>query len=170
MPEVSPPFYLSQLRQKISQGDIFFQIFVADLEYPATIPTMRYINAVMLTHDCEFDKPKAMTALFAEIRPMHDVPIDSQGHVRNNTPLHTFYLPASDGLEESYVNLRRIYQVDKKFLTQQGTTRFRSVEEDVRLALERVISTYFGVERDLAGGLQEDTTGTSAAQSTETPS
>lgn len=155
MTETTPIFYLTELRSQISQGDIFKNVPVAylrqDSQDSEIAPQLRFLTGIMLTHDCEYDKTNAEAVIFAEIKSLSDVPVNLQGNVRHNKPLHTFYIPATGDLPESYIDLRHLYRVNKKFLTERNNAvRFRSVEEDIRLALQRVVTTYFGYERDFS--------------------
>ena len=68
-----------------------------------------YTRGILLTHDCQIDKPGTKHLAAALVRPLGPLPADQQEMIRGNQ-VHAYYcLPASPaGIEESYVDFRRI--------------------------------------------------------------
>lgn len=65
-------------------------------------------RGIVLTHDCEIDKPSLKYVWVALVRPLRMVPIDNQQIIRDNSDFSAFYLPAiGDAMEESFVDFRR---------------------------------------------------------------
>lgn len=142
-------FYLPVHRPQISQGDIFANIPVARVKFPEAIPILKEIDGLLLTHDCEFDKPLSSYVMITEIRTLDELNPTSRGNVRNLKTLNTFYLPSTDTVPESYLDFRRTYQVDKAFLFDRlsKSLRLRSLTDEARTALQRQIAIFFGHER-----------------------
>jgi hypothetical protein len=142
-------FYLPTQRTQVSQGDIFSNIPVAKVKFPEAIPVLKEIEGLLLTHDCEFDKPSSLYVMLTEIRPLNELNTTSQGNVKNYKTLNTFYLPPTDTMPESYIDFRRTYQVDKAFLFDRlaKSLRLKSVTDGTRTALQRQIAIFFGHER-----------------------
>jgi hypothetical protein len=138
--------YEPELREKISQGDIFKDA-VIEFESLGHEPMLQTLGTViLLSHDCEYDKPAPVdTCLMASV-----VPIESAGGgahtVRDNKTIHTLYLPPlNDVIPESFVSFRKIYVVSK--ISVANFTRAASLVEDARLALQYRISVFFGYGR-----------------------
>ena len=144
--------FADELREQISQGDIFDKIPVALVKFPEAIPIVKEIKAMLVTHDCEFDKDSCIYVMVTEIRPLREVNRNSQGNIRDFKTLNTFYIQACDVLEESYLDFRRTYQVQKDFLFDRKDKGFRivSLGDETRLALQRQLSIFFGYKREVA--------------------
>ena len=88
--------YLPEPRQEISQGDVFDQVAllsVAEATGHGELNVhLREGRAILLTHDCEYDKPTNMWVLVAEVRPLFEIPSGNQGHIRQYRTRNTFYL------------------------------------------------------------------------------
>src|ERR1700722_1974979 len=88
--------YLPELRQEISQGDLFDNVSLlavaeASGNHHLTVH-LREGRAILLTHDCEFDKPGNPWVLVAEVCPLSEIPSGNQGHIRQYRTRNTFYL------------------------------------------------------------------------------
>ena len=146
--------YLSEPRPEISQGDIFDRaplVSVAqDADSFALSVALRESRAILLTHDCEYDKPSNPWIVVAEVRPLAEIAADAQGHIRQYRTRNTFYLEGlPDGLPESYVDFRRLTRLPKTALTvsPETTLRLASLDEEARTALQRQIAIFFGYGR-----------------------
>lgn len=68
-----------------------------------------YTRGILLTHDCQIDKPGTRHLIVALVRPLGPLPADQQEMLRGNQVHSYYYLPASsEGMEESYVDFRRL--------------------------------------------------------------
>lgn len=107
-------------------------------------------HAILLTHDCEYDKSANSSVLLAEIRDLSEVVLGSQGHIRQYRTRNTFYLEAiEDHLPESYVDFRRITRLPKTVIASlaNNSNRIASLSDDSRLALQQQIAAFFGYGR-----------------------
>lgn len=150
--------YLPALRLQISQGDIFNNLPVARVKYPEVVPILKEIKGMLITHDCEFDKKSSTYVLVTEVRPLKEVDSSSRGNIKNFKTLNTFFLAAADNIDESYLDFRRIYQIEKSFLFDRSaqSLRVRSLTDEARAALQRQLAIFFGHERRLhANGVRE---------------
>lgn len=66
-----------------------------------------FTQAVLLTYDCEIDKPTNKQLALAIIRPFNFSEADAEG-VRGSRRLSFFYLPAEGDAPECYVDFRRL--------------------------------------------------------------
>ncbi len=81
-----------------------------------------YTRGILLTHDCQIDKPGTKHLAAALIRPLGPFPADQQEMIRGNQ-VHAYYnLPAGPaGIEEGYVDFRRITTLSVEIIA--GATR-----------------------------------------------
>lgn len=140
--------YRNELSVEVSQGDIFLSLplVAADAQEQAQI---QRVPAILLTQDCEYDKPSTVSVLIAAVLPLSGVASGSQGNVRKDRVASAFYLPPHSFLPESYVDIRAIGRVSKSLLAaeaEQGK-RLLSLSEEARLALQRQIAGFFGYDR-----------------------
>ncbi len=139
--------YLENISAEVSQGDIFDSLPFAVME--GTTATVRTARVVLLTQDCEYDKPSTRSILVAEILPLSGVATASQGNVRRNRVASAFYPPPQEAFPESYVDLRAIGRVEKSVVVAEADrgTRLLSLTEEARLALQQQIAGFFGYHR-----------------------
>lgn len=150
--------YLPALRPQISQGDIFDNLPVARVKYPETVPVLKEIRGMLVTHDCEFDKKNSIYVLVTEVRLLKEVDTSSRGNIKNFKTLNTFFLVATDNIDESYLDFRRTFQIEKGFLLDRSakSLRVKSLTDEARAALQRQLAIFFGHERRLhANGVRE---------------
>jgi hypothetical protein len=146
--------YLPQPREEISQGDVFQNVSLVAVtesaDNPGVITHLREGYAILLTHDCEYDKPANRWVLVAEVRPLAEIPSGSQGHIRQYRTRNTFYLESLEpNLPESYVDFRRLSPLPKSALSSplRAGNRLVSLNDEARLALQRQIAIFFGYGR-----------------------
>lgn len=142
--------YLPTLRGEVSQGDIFDSLPTVYVQRVGLQPKLGYARSILLTHDCEYDKPRTETVLIAEVWPLAEVNKGSQGYIRQNRVLGAFYLEAyRNVLAESYVDLRNVSRIEKTITetSNQAGSRLLSLTDEVRMALQRQIALFFGVDR-----------------------
>lgn len=142
--------YLAALRGEVSQGDIFDDLPSVYIQQAGLRSKVQNTRAILLTHDCEYDKPRTETVVVAEVWPLSDVNNSSQGYIRQNRVLSTFYLEAyGDAFPESYVDLRNVSRVEKRLVAERAQIgkRLLCLTDDARLALQRQIALFFGLDR-----------------------
>lgn len=151
-------FYRGDLREEISQGDIFPDVPVLyakahtfDGESPAIHPDIRHVNGILLTHDCEYEKKSSIYIYVAEIVSLKSAESGQAKYIRDGRVISAFYLPRlalnQQELGECYADLRRISRVDKRLLDLRKNLRIASLGGDARLALQRSIGVFFGIGR-----------------------
>jgi hypothetical protein len=141
--------YQPELRAEVSQGDIFADVAVPEvtvnISTNESFVNIQYTQAILLTHDCEYDKPACDWIMIATVRKLSDLDEGTAGHIRANRVKRAFYLPPSEQIpEETFVDFRRIDRVSKNFMFQFGPRRILSLTEDARLALQRQLAAFFG--------------------------
>lgn len=146
--------YEPELRDEVSQGDVFTGVPIAYIsvndQLQATATDLVPATAMLLTHDCEYDKKKTLYVAVAQILPMSQLDRNQQRFVRELRVLSAFPLPAtSSGFEESYVDFRRLDRVNKEVMENLAGRgqRIVSLDDEARLALQRAIAVFFGLGR-----------------------
>ncbi len=140
--------YLEELSGEVSQGDIFERLPLAPVADGRGPGEVRLVSAILLTQDCEYDKPSTASVLIAEVLPLSVIASGSQGNVRKNRVASAFHLPPHADLPESYVDLRTLSRVNKSLVAEaQDENRLLSLTEEGRLALQRQIAGFFGYDR-----------------------
>lgn len=106
------------------------------------------VPAILLTQDCEYDKPSTVFVLIAAILPLSGVAPGNQGNVRKNRVASAFYLPPHPLLLEPYVDIQAIGRISKSLIVAEAQEgRLLSLSEEARLALQRQIAGFFGYDR-----------------------
>lgn len=112
--------YLTQLRQEISQGDVFIGVpfpYISTANPQVLIPKIRTSPAMLLSHSCDFDKPNSDLVVMAAISSLADIARDRQNSIRKNTMVHTLYLQEREGvIVESYVDFRLMSMIPKSII------------------------------------------------------
>lgn len=142
--------YLDQLHPKVSQGDIFDSLPLSHVNWGMPPqPVLRSVRAILLTYDCEYDKPNCAFVLVAEVKPLSLIPENGRGNVRKNRVARSFYLPPQGELEESYVDFRHIGILDKRIVEDSSAAgnRLFSLTEESVLALQEQLYGFLGYER-----------------------
>lgn len=139
--------YLDKVSAEVSQGDVFESLPLAFAEGGQA--RIRFVRAIFLTQDCEYDKPSTLSVLIAEILPLSGIAAGSQGNVRRNRVASAFYLLPHANLPESYVDIRAIGRVERSLVASEAQRggRLLSLTEEARLALQRQIAGFFGLGR-----------------------
>jgi hypothetical protein len=134
--------FLPVLREKLSQGDILTQITLIDSAATTTSP-QRY-NVIVLSHDCEIDKPNNSIIIVCALRNLSEVPSITQEQIRKNKVYRTMYLESTKLFPESFVDFRLIFRVNKNFLEECSRQGFRvaSLNDEARLALPAYFYMY----------------------------
>jgi len=142
--------YLQELRGEVSQGDIFDNLPISYVRQEARQPAFLDIPAMLITYDCEYDKPSTKLVMVAGVFALAEVPADRRGNVRKNKIFSTFYLEAADFLTESFVDFRYMGLLEKAVVAEEAQSgrRVISLNEEAQLALQEQLSAFFGYGRD----------------------
>ncbi len=105
---------------------------------------------MLITYDCEYDKPSTKLVMVAGVFALAEVPADRRGNVRKNKIFSTFYLEAADFLTESFVDFRYMGLLEKAVVAEEAQSgrRVISLNEEAQLALQEQLSAFFGYGRD----------------------
>lgn len=141
--------YEPQLRDQVSQGDIFDDVpitYVTFQDGATPISNTYPKRAMMLTWDCEHDKAINQWVMVAEIYALSDVTPTNQNHIRGYRVKNAFYLKECDAFPESYVEFRHIDRLHKIMLQVRSAEgkRIASLTDESRLALQQHLSVFFG--------------------------
>ena len=141
--------FLQELRGEVSQGDVFDSLPIAYVCQEVRRLTAVSTRALLLTYDCEYDKPSTKLVMVAGIFPLSEVPADKRGNVRKNKVFSTFFLEAFFLLEESFVDFRYMGLLEKAVVTEEAQARQRlaSLSDEAQLALQEQLSAFFGYGR-----------------------
>lgn len=132
--------YRESPRDEVSQGDLFARVPFVEVDLQSTR------RAILLTHDCQFDKPRTEFVLCAWIRPLVELTPDSQGNVRAGKTKSALYLPARDPvMSECYVEFARIAPVRKADLLRLSDSggRIASLTDEGQDALGYRLHLFF---------------------------
>jgi len=142
--------YLQELRGEVSQCDIFDSLPIACAQQQTRDLTALNTRALLLTYDCEYDKPSTERVIAAGIFLLSEVPANQRGNVRKNRVFSTFYLQASPLLEESFVDFRYMGLLEKAIVAEesQAGKRLVSLGDEAQLALQEQLSAFFGYGRN----------------------
>ena len=128
----------------MSQGDLFVGVTVGEVEHSE--PILRCIRCIVLSHDCEIDKPqeRARHALVAEVRSEEDAPGGLWNLIKQGKPWNTFYLEAGPNSAEGFVDFRRVYRIEKSELrlAEENGRRIASTSDDAREALVYAFTSF----------------------------
>ena len=104
---------------------------------------------MLVTYDCEYDKPATKLVLVAGVFPLVDVPADRRGNIRRNKVFSTFYLEAFSTHDEMFVDFRYMGLLEKALIAEEASAgqRLASLNDDAQLALQEQIAAYFGYGR-----------------------
>ena len=133
---------------ELSQGDIIRHVKLLANRRDAGTNQPEYVlsNIIILSRDCEIDKPPKVEAgttsiLVARVLPFAVIEKGLQGDIRRKRVFNAFYLPTLEGTmdDECYVDWRTFHQVDKSYLhvlrKESGYYRCTAEKEFFKLAL-----------------------------------
>ena len=165
--------YAPQPRESLSQGDILTDVSIAE-PHLGLDEGMRTV--IVLSHDCEIDKPKNQTMIVAAVVPLAQFPSEQHDSIRSGAMLSVFYLADPPTLAiDSCVDFRRTFRTS---FVSVGATEFRLIEDKRQRILPttntRILSlSDFGIaalhgrivgfytrSRDFEGGSPKQPTGT----------
>ncbi len=108
-----------------------------------------YTRGILLTHDCQIDKPGTRHLTVALVRPLGPLPAEQQELIRTNQVHSYFHLPPGpQGPEESYVDLRRLTTLSVEII--RAASRLAALADTAWDGLMFQFTRYFtglGLER-----------------------
>ena len=110
--------YFQELRGEVSQGDVFDSLPIAYIRQGAEHSAVINTRAMLITYDCEYDKPSTKLVMIAGIFALAEVPADRRGNVRKNKVFSTFHLEATEMQQESFVDFRYMGLLEKGVVTE----------------------------------------------------
>ncbi len=140
--------YLQELRGEVSQGDIFDNLSIVYVRQDGERVALN-TRVMLITYDCEYDKPSTKLVLVADIFPLAEVPTERQGNVRKNKIFSTLYLPDSTTQAESFVDFRYAGLLEKAVIVTDARAERRaaSLSDEAQLASQEQLSAFFGYGR-----------------------
>jgi hypothetical protein len=128
--------------ERLCQGDIIEGIEV--VEAFATPPSALW-TVVVLTNDCDIDKPNHSVIQVARVVLLSVVDRGRAGDIRKGRVPAAMMLEAHDALEESFVDFRHIHRVERSRLLEALSKGLRraAMSEDGRTALLYRLWLYF---------------------------
>lgn len=115
------------------------------------LATCDYTHAVLLTHDCEIDKPNAKDLSLAIVRPVDRAWTPEElRRIRNGDKLAMFYLEQDGDWQPCYVDFRRLVTVGPDLL--KSLSRVRRLGEVPRDAMLYQLFQFFTRRKIDAGG------------------
>ena len=148
--------YRDDLREEISQGDVFLNLPLSDYTFgdgaTATFGTPRIGPIVLLSNDCDYDHRRFI--MVAELLVLQkSVKLADMDTIRNNQSRRPFYYsPLEDVLPESCVDFCRIHRIDKRFIVDCADIypRLVSLTDEARSSLRMRIAIFFGLPEPIA--------------------
>ena len=105
-----------------------------DKQGQAVVASCKRAKALLLSHDCEIDKPSVKNWIVAPVVPLPVIPGSAHGDIKKNKVFSFLYLPSyRDILEESVVVLNHLTTLDQEFV--RGANRILSLSDLGRRAL-----------------------------------
>jgi len=140
---VPDPFYLPEVRPSLSQGDLIEELDIQEIL--GGEPNSSTHTVIVLSHDCEIDKPNNSIVLVARTREIGEIDSANQGNVRSGRVVNTMHLPAVDSMPESFVDFRFIHRVLKAELERgiSENRRVASISDDAQAALQAFLHRFF---------------------------
>ena len=139
--------YLQELRGEVSQGDIFDDLPIVYATQGGGRFASTAVRSLIVTYDCEYDKPSTKLVMAAGIFSLADVPADRRGNVRKNKVFSTFYLEENAAFNEAFADFRYAGLLEKAIVATRAETRLLSLSDAARLALQEQLSSFFGYGR-----------------------
>lgn len=126
--------FLREIRQEISQGDVFEGIEVTLTARPASngFPVM------LLTNDCDIDRIKEFAFLLAaRVVPYAGIDRGTVGNIRNRTTTKAMPLEGHERFGDYFIDFREIHRIPREaFIAANGDgRRVASMSDEGRLAV-----------------------------------
>jgi len=98
------------------------------------VATCKRSKGILLSHDCEIDKPQVRKRLICPVVPLSRLRPQNQDRVKRNRIYSMLHLPKyGTSLEESFVDFNSVATIDAEFL--RGKNRIVSLSDIGRRAL-----------------------------------
>ena len=105
-----------------------------DKQGQPVVASCKRAKALLLTYDCEIDKPAVKNWIVVPLVPLSVIPGASHGDAKKNKIFSLLYLPSyRDIIEESVLVLNHVTTLDREFV--QRTKRILSLSDVGRRAL-----------------------------------
>lgn len=104
----------------------------------------RIAPGILLTQDCEIDKPRA-TFLFAEVRSVAGIPQEDVEVLRRRQKYRAFFLEGQGEMPHSFVDFGRLTTIDAGALREAD--RWLSLTEVIRSALREDFAEFLANDR-----------------------
>lgn len=89
-----------------------------DDRHQPVIASCRRAKAMLLTYDCEIDKPQVRNWIVSPVVPLAEIPGSSHSDVKKNKVFHLLYLPKYRGiLEDSVLLLNHMTTLSREFVS-----------------------------------------------------
>jgi hypothetical protein len=118
-----------------------------------TIAACKKMNVMVISRSCALDNPKRKHFLVSPVHAVDALPQEQRSagkldELRKNGIPHFFYLPAKDGLSESYADFLRMEPVHRSFFTNESlqTSLLARLTATATDALQTALSNHFGVQ------------------------
>ena len=132
------------LRTELSQGDIVGGVTVWDQATSQVMP--RVARVVVLSHDCEMDKPteRGKYVLVAEWRSPADAGSGNWGNIVAGRGWNALYVPGGVSVPDGYIDFGRVHRIEQAQLKQamREGRRLASMHDDGREALVYAFASY----------------------------
>ena len=113
----------------------------------------RKMNVMIVSRSCALDNPKRKHYLVAPVVAVDELPDAQRGEeklrdLRQNDIPQAFYLPAKDGLRESYADLLRLVPIHRTFFPAEnlGGLLLARLSSAGMAALQHTLSDHFGTK------------------------
>lgn len=111
----------------------------------------RKMNVMIVSRSCALDNPKRKHFLVAPVVAVDDLPDEQRGDekladLRSNNIPQAFYLPAKDGMRESYSDLLRLVPIHRTFFPVASIAGIllARLSSSATAALQHALSLHFG--------------------------
>jgi len=104
---------------------------------------------MLLSHDCDYDKPNSPYCIVAGVGYLSLVPPGSRDNIRRYRVINTFYVgEIPNVLDEGYVDIRLMATIDKALLVEADRLgkRVASLTQDAREAPQDQLFLFFARE------------------------
>lgn len=131
--------YESELRDQLSQGDLFRDVLISEGVGEHQQSWNRRV--MVLSHDCEIDKPTCTSPLVVAVRALDDFPEEHRGLIRENRLYNGMYLEPGNGIEEGFADFRFIHRMRREDLAEPK--KLASLTQEAREAMPAYLWRFF---------------------------
>lgn len=141
---VPDPIFSTALPAELCQGDVFTEITIHDGVQGVLHPVACHV--VVLTNDCDIDKPDTKVLTVVRVRSLSDVNAGLAGNIQRGRVEAAWALPAQERLPLSFVDFRFIERVLREELydAMRANRRVASMTEEGRAAMIGRLHAFLG--------------------------